>query len=63
MTEVVDLDVVARVREYGTLGTSQVWKDLAGFRGKFPMYASDDIGQGEIFKNLGPSKLHPKIDG
>ena len=62
MTEVVDLDAVARVREYGTLGTSQVWKDLAGFKGKFPMYASDDIGQGEIFKNLGPSKLHPKID-
>ena len=62
MTEVIDLDVVTRVREYGTLGTSQVWKDLAGFKGKFPMY-DNDIGKGEIFKNLGPTKLHRKIDG
>ena len=61
MTEVIDLDVVTRVREYGTLGTSQVWKDLANFKGKFPMY-DNDIGKGEVFTNLGPAKLHKKID-
>jgi predicted amidohydrolase len=60
MTEVIDLDVVSRVREYGTLGTSQVWKDLANFKGKFPMY-DKGFGEGEVFKNLGPLKLHRKI--
>ena len=60
MTEVIDLDTVSRVREYGTIGTSQVWKDLANFRGQFPMYAGD-IGQGQVFKELGPLKLHRKI--
>ena len=60
MTEVIDLDVVSRVREYGTLGTSQVWKDLANFKGKFPMY-DKVFGEGEVFKNLGPLKLHRKI--
>ena len=60
MTEVIDLDCVSRVREFGTLGTSQVWKDLANFKGKFPMY-DQDIGEGEVFKNLGSLKLHRKI--
>ena len=60
MSEVIDLDVVSRVREYGTLGTSQVWKDLRDYKGKFPMYA-DDIGKGHIFNSLGPLKLNNKI--
>ena len=61
MTEVIDLDLVSRVREYGTLGTSQVWKDLGNFKGKFPIY-QDDILKGELFKSLGPLELHKRID-
>jgi predicted amidohydrolase len=62
MSEVIDLDVVSRVRQYGTLGTSQVWKNLRDYKGKFPMYASD-IGKGAIFNSLGPLKLNKKIGG
>lgn len=60
MTEVIDLDVVSRVREYGTLGTSQLWKNLGNFPGEFPMYARG-IRKGEIYKSLGPLKLNRKI--
>ena len=60
MTEVIDLDVVSRVREFGTLGTSQVWKDLANFKGEFPIY-QDKARRGEIYKSLGPLELHKKI--
>lgn len=38
LTEVIDLDVVQRVREYWTLGLSQLWKDLRSFRKRFPIY-------------------------
>jgi formamidase len=61
MTEVIDLDLVSRVREYGTMGTSQLWKDLGNFEGKFPIYR-DDIRSGKIYKSLGQLKLHKKID-
>jgi len=61
MTEVIDLNLVSRVREYGTLGTSQLWKDLGNFKGKFPIY-QDDIRKGELFKTLGPLELHKKIE-
>jgi len=61
MTEVIDLDLVSRVREYGTLGTSQLWKDLGNFKGKFPIY-QDDICKGKLFKSLGPLKLHKRMD-
>ena len=60
MSEVIDLDVVSRVREYGTLGTSQVWKNLRDYKGEFPMYANN-IGKGAIFNSLGPLKLNKKI--
>ena len=60
MTEVIDLDVVSRVREYGTMGVSQIWKDLGNFKGKFPIYEKG-VQRGEIFKSLGPLKRHKKI--
>jgi predicted amidohydrolase len=60
MTEIIDLDHTARVREYGTMGQCQVWKTLANFKGKFPVYQQDML-QGEIFKSIGPLKLHKKI--
>jgi len=62
MTEVIDLDLVSRVREYGTLGTSQLWKDLGNFKGKFPIF-QNDIHKGDLFKTLGPLELHKKIKG
>ena len=61
MTEIIDLDLVSRVREYGTMGQCQVWKEFGNFKGKFPVY-EDGKSKGEIFKSLGPLKLHKKID-
>jgi hypothetical protein len=60
LTEVIDLDLVQRVREYGTLGLSQLWKDLANFKQDLPIYRQG-IRKGEIFKPLGPLGLHRKI--
>jgi hypothetical protein len=61
LTEIIDLDQVKRVREYGTLGLSQVWKDIANFKGAFPVYQGN-MGDGEVFKTLGQLKLHRKIN-
>ncbi len=60
LTEIVDLDTVTRVREYGTLGLSQVLKDFRDFRHEFPVYR-ESIREGEGFIHLGPSRLHKKI--
>jgi predicted amidohydrolase len=61
MTEIIDLDHTARVREYGTMGQCQIWKALANFKGKFPAY-QQEMGDGEIFKSMGPLNLHKKIE-
>jgi formamidase len=61
MTEIIDLDNTVRVREYGTMGQCQIWKALANFKGKFPVY-QQDMDNGEIFKSIGPLKLHKKIE-
>ncbi|MBW2056608.1 MAG: carbon-nitrogen hydrolase family protein [Deltaproteobacteria bacterium] len=60
MTEVIDLDLVSRVREYGTLGLSQLWKDLGNFKQRFPVYG-EEIRKGRIYESLGPLKLHRKL--
>ncbi len=60
LTEVIDLDLVHRVREYGTLGLSQLWKDLRSFRKKFPIY-QQGVHRGKIFESLGNLKQHRKI--
>ena len=60
MTEIIDLDHTTRVREYGTMGQCQVWKALADFKGRFLVY-QEDILKGDIFKSIGPLKLHKKI--
>ena len=60
MTEIIDLDLVSRVRKYGTVGQCQVWKALGSFKGKFPVYQGR-IPNGDVFKSLGPLKLHRKI--
>jgi predicted amidohydrolase len=60
LTEIIDLDEVQRVREFGTLGLSQLWKDLRDFGGPFPIY-QEGIRNGEVFKSLGRLKLHDRI--
>jgi predicted amidohydrolase len=60
LTEVIDLDMVSRVREYGTLGLCQVWKSLGNFGHRFPIYM-DDIRRGEIFKRIGKLEFHRKV--
>jgi predicted amidohydrolase len=60
LTEVIDLDQVQRVREYGTLGLSQLWKDLRSFRKRFPIY-EHGVQRGRVFKTLGALKHHRKI--
>jgi len=60
LTEVIDLDAVQRVREYGTLGLSQLWKDLRSFRKKFPIY-QQGVHRSKIFESLGALKQHRKI--
>ena len=59
MTEIIDLDHTTRVREYGTMGQCQIWKALGDFKGQFPVYRQD-MRKGEIFKTIGPLKLHKK---
>jgi len=60
MTEVIDLDLVSRAREYGTLGQCQVWKTFGDFKGIFPVYR-EEILNGAIFTSIGPLKMHKKI--
>ncbi len=60
MTQVIDLDVVPRVREYGTMGQCQVWKSFRDFKGKFSIY-QEDVSKSKGFKNIGSLKRHHKI--
>jgi hypothetical protein len=38
-----------------------LWKDLAYFKGNFPIYQGD-IRRGKIFQSLGPHELHKKLN-
>ncbi len=40
LTEVIDLDIVTKVRKYGTLGLSRLWKDFETFARAFPIYGN-----------------------
>jgi predicted amidohydrolase len=51
LTEILDLDQVRKVREFGTLGLCQTWKQLRDFPGHFPVY-ENKISSGEIFRGL-----------
>ncbi len=62
MTQVIDLDVVSRVREYGTMGQCQVWKSFRDYNGKFSIY-QEDVSKSKGFKNIGSLKRHHKIGG
>jgi predicted amidohydrolase len=61
MTEILDLDQVRKVREFGTLGLCQTWKQLRDFSGRFPIY-ENKIASGDIFRGLGQLEYHSKLD-
>jgi formamidase len=60
LTEIIDLDHVARAREHGTLGLSQLWKQLRDHGNHFPIY-SDGLATGEIFRGLGALSLQHSL--
>jgi formamidase len=61
MTEVIDLDKVAWVRQNGSFGISSVWKSFrdSPISGRFPPY--ENLHKGEIFKELGELKVQKSI--
>ena len=62
MTQVIDLDVVPRVREYGTMGQCQVLKSFRDHKSKFTIY-QEGVSKSKGFKNIGPLKRHTQING
>jgi formamidase len=60
LTEILDLDRVTRVREYGNLGMAQTFKQLRDSGLKFPPY-QNDFGSGEIFKKLGKVQIYKDL--
>ncbi len=56
LVEMLDLELVQRVRELGTLGLNQHLKQLRDFRGQFPPYA-EGMDKGPGFRSLGPLRL------
>ena len=58
LIEMLDLDLVGTVREYGTAGLNQHLKQLKDFPHPFPPYEKG-LAQGAGFKNLGPVKSSP----
>src|SRR5574337_1870590 len=60
LTEIIDLDSVRKVREYGSLGLCQVWKQLRDFGGQFPIYGGR-LADGAIFRSLGELQLHRSV--
>ncbi len=53
LTQILDLDLVGAVREYGTVGMNAVWKQLRDFPPPFPP-AVAGYAAGEIMRGLGP---------
>ena len=57
LTETLDLDHVTRTREYGTIGLSQILKQLRDFKAGFPLYQNGSLKEGS-FGKLGPLAYH-----
>lgn len=60
LTEIIDLDHVSRAREHGTLGLSQLWKQLRDHGNGFPVYRGD-LADGQIFRGLGELSLQREL--
>ena len=61
LTEILDLDHVRKVRQYGTLGLCQTWKHLRDFPARFPIYETE-MAKGKIFQDLGSVEYQSKLD-
>lgn len=61
MTEIIDLDLVKRTREFGTLGLGQSLKQLRDSGQKFPVYEDDNLRKGS-FAELGALKFHRNMN-
>ena len=61
LTEIIDLDHVARTREYGTIGLGQTLKQLRDSRQLFPVYQDGKV-QGGDFENLGPLSFYKNLN-
>jgi predicted amidohydrolase len=61
MTEVIDLEKVAWIRQNGSFGITSVWKSLrdSAVGGEFPPYQR--LHEGEIYKNLGEFKISRSV--
>jgi predicted amidohydrolase len=61
MTEVIDLDKVSWIRQFGSYGTNPLWKSFrdSKVQGNFPPYHR--LKDGEIFKQLGDLKHHKDV--
>ncbi|KXH77409.1 MAG: hypothetical protein AM326_05105 [Candidatus Thorarchaeota archaeon SMTZ-45] len=61
MTEIIDLEKVAWVRQNGSFGITPVWKALrdSAVGGNFPPYQK--LLEGEVFKDLGEHKVQKNI--
>lgn len=61
MTEVIDLEKVAWVRQNGSFGITPVWKSFrdSAVGGDFPQYKN--LQKGEIFKGIGELKVQKSI--
>jgi hypothetical protein len=53
LSEIIDLDLVTTIREYGTLGLCQTWKSLRDDPISFPIY-SQGVAASPMVKGLGP---------
>ncbi len=61
LTEILDLERVTRAREFGTLGMSQMLKQLRDSQQHFPMY-EQGVVRGGSFENLGALKFHRELN-
>jgi len=59
ITEMLDLERVTRVREYGNFGLTQTLKHLRDSDIRFPQYQGP-FGQGAVFNGLGKLQHHPE---
>ncbi len=61
LTEIIDLDHVARTREFGTMGLAQTLKQIRDAGHTFPLYKSGKL-EGGSFDKLGPLAFHRNLD-
>ena len=61
MTEIIDLEKVSWIRQFGSYGMNPLWKNFrdSKIQGKFPPYHR--LQEGEIFQDLNELSLHKNV--